>query len=163
MADTPTKSAQRQDPLPGFCFLVSFTQLKGTVDSYFKSVSGLRSETEVIPVRAGGANDTTFNLVGGTKWSPLVLKQGFMTGSKLLEWREKWVTGGSKENMVRSGGTIVLLDTAYKAKATWQFYNGWPSKWEIGEFDASKSELSIETLEISHDGIKSIPTVAKAG
>jgi len=161
MVDTPTKSAQRQDPLPAFCFCVTFIQLGDVVETFFKSVSGLRSETEVIPVRVGGANDTTFNLFGGTKWSPLVLKQGFMVGSKLLEWREKWVIGGKPENMVRSGGTIVLLDTAYQPKATWQFFNGWPSKWEMGEFDASKSELAIETLEISHDGIKSIPTVAK--
>jgi phage tail-like protein len=154
MADTPTKSAQRKDPLPAFCFLVRFTQLGGTVETYFKSVSGLRYETEVIPVRAGGANDTTFNLVGGTKWSPLVLKQGFMNGSKLLEWREKWTAG---VGMTRSGGTIVQLDTALKPKQAWQFFNGWPSKWELSEFDASKSELSIETLEISHDGLKSIP------
>jgi len=38
--------------------------------------------------------------------------------------------------------------------AQWDFVRGWPSKWEIGEFDASKNELAIETLEISHDGLK---------
>ena len=150
MADTPTKSAQRQDPLPGFCFLVSFTQLKGTVDSYFKSVSGLRSETEVIPVRAGGANDTTFNLVGATKWSPLVLKQGFTNSSGLLAWREQWMSG----KMTRTGGSIIQLNTALQPSAQWDFVNGWPSKWEIGELAADKNELTIETMEIAHEGLK---------
>jgi phage tail-like protein len=116
-------------------------------------VSGLRSETEIVPVRAGGANDTTFNLVGAVKWSPLVLKQGFMVGSALLAWREAWLTPGSS-NMIRSGGTIIQLDTALTPKAAWKFVNGWPSKWELGEFDASKNELSIETLEICHEGLQ---------
>jgi len=155
MADE-TKTAQRRDPLPGFAFLVRFTDINDTVDTYFKSVSGLRSETEVIPVRAGGANATTFNLVGAVKWSPLVFKQGFMASSGLMAWRQSWLTPGS---MTRSGGQIIQLNTALKPMAAWTFYRGWPSKWEIGEFDASKSELSIETLEIVHEGLEISATV----
>jgi phage tail-like protein len=149
-----TKTTVRLDPLPVFCFWVRFTELGGVVDTYFKSVSGLRSETEVVPIRAGGANDTTFNLVGSTKWSPLVLKQGFAPGSKLLEWREGWMNG---TKMNRSSGTIIQLDTALKPKAAWKFHRGWPSKWEVSEFDASKNELAIETLEIVHDGLLVTP------
>jgi phage tail-like protein len=147
----------RRDPLPVFCFWVRFNSLPKNVETYFKSVSGLRYETEVIPVRAGGVNDTTFNLVGGMKWSPLVLKQGFTSGSALLEWREKWTSGSE---MTRSGGSIIQLDTALKPQAQWDFVRAWPSKWEMGEFDASKNELAIETLEISHEGLKSVPPSA---
>jgi phage tail-like protein len=150
---TETKTAVRKDPLPVFCFWVRFTSLPKNVDTYFKSVSGLRSETEVVPVRAGGVNDTTFNLVGSVKWGPLVLKQGFTNSSALLEWREKWVTG---KEMTRSGGQIILLNTALKPAAAWEFVRGWPSKWEMSELDASKSELAIETLEISHEGLRSV-------
>jgi phage tail-like protein len=131
---------------------VRFTSLPGNVETFFKSASGLRYETEVVPVRAGGANDTTFNLVGGMKWSPLVLKQGFTSSSGLLAWREKWTKGPGQ--MTRSDGSIIQLDTALKPKAQWDFVRGWPSKWEIGEFDAGKNELAIETLEISHEGLK---------
>lgn len=145
-----TKSTVRQDPLPVFCFHVTFTDLGGTVETFFKSVSGLRYETEVVPVRAGGANDTTFNLVGGMKWSPLVLKQGFTNSSGLIKWREEWTKDGAKK---RTGGSIILLDTALTPKAEWKFVRGWPSKWEIGEFDAAKNELAIETLEICHEGL----------
>src|ERR1700733_16106199 len=118
MADSGTKTAQRKDPLPSFCFLVQFTNVQGTTDTYFKSVSGLKSETEVVPVRAGGVNDTTFNLVGAVKWSNLVFKQGFTTGSALMKWREAWATGSG---MVRSGGSIVQLNTQLKPAATWKF------------------------------------------
>ena len=137
----------RNDPLPVFSFLVDLG-LGG--QAYFKSVSGLRYETEVVPVRAGGVNDTTYNLVGATKWTNLTFKQGFTKDSKLISWRQEWIRGGK---MNRLPGTVTLLDTALQAKAQWSFTRGWPCKWDIAEFDASKSELAIETLEIAHDGL----------
>jgi phage tail-like protein len=150
-AAPPNKTTTRKDPLPVFAFFVKIPKLQEDNDHmFFKSVSGLRYETEIVPVRAGGVNDTTFNLVGATKWSPLVLKQGFTKGSKLLEWRQGWIDGSAK---TRVNGTIIQLDTAMNEMAQWDFKQGWPSKWELGEFDASKNELAIETLEIAHDGL----------
>lgn len=137
----------RKDPLPTFCFKVS---LGSGMDAFFKSVSGLKYETEIVQVREGGANDTTFNLIGSTKWSPLVLKNGFTSSSALLKWREEWLRGDKK---TRITGTITQLDTALKDMAEWTFHRGLPSKWELAELDASKSELSIETLEITHEGL----------
>lgn len=143
--------ANRKDPLPVFCFHITLPINGGkSADAFFKSVSGLRYETEVVPVREGGANDTTFQLVGATKWSNIVLKQGFTGSSALLDWRENWLNG----QMVRYNGTIVQLNTKLDPVASWTFFNGWPTKWEVAEFDASKSELAIETLEIAHEGIK---------
>jgi phage tail-like protein len=138
----------RRDPLPVFCFKI---QIEG-IQAFFKSVSGLKFETESIPVREGGANDTTFMLVGATKWSPIVLKNGFTAGSDLLKWRNQWMGG----TMNRRNGVITQLNTAGQDMAKWQFVRGWPTKWEMSEFDASKSELSIETLEITHEGLKCV-------
>jgi phage tail-like protein len=140
----------RKDPLPVFCFKVELNLGGGgPAAAFFKSVSGLRFETEVVPVREGGVNDTTWQLVGATKWSNLVLKQGFTAASELIKWRQQWLQG----TMHRVEGTITQLDTAMKNAASWKFSRGWPCKWDIGEFDASKSELAIETLEIAHEGI----------
>ena len=55
--------------------------------------------------------------------------------------------------LTRRGGVITQMNTALKEIASWTFTRGWPCKWEIAEFDASKSELAIETLEIAHEGI----------
>jgi phage tail-like protein len=136
-------------PLPAFCFLVNIDGV-GVRDIFFKSVSGLRYETEVVDVRAGGVNDTTYRLRGATKWSNLVFKQGFTKDAKLLQWRDEWIRGNCK----RSSGSIQLLDTTGAAQKKWTFIDGWPCKWEISEFDASKTELAIETLEIAHHGLK---------
>jgi len=143
-------SADRKDPLPVFCFKVTLDGIGEPMDCFFKSVSGLKYETESIPVREGGANDTTFMLVGATKWSPLVFKKGFTSNSALLVWREQWMAG----EMSRVNGSIIQLDTALQPKAEWTFKRGWPTKWELSEFDASKSELAIETLEITHEGLQ---------
>ena len=146
MADRP------RDPLPTFCFhvILSMPDGYGTAHTFFKSVGGLRMETEVVPVREGGTNDTTFQLPGATKWSNIVLKQGFTKDSNLLKWRQDWIRGTMHRIPT---GKIVQLDTAGAEQCSWTFYNAWPCKWEIAEFDASKSELSIETLELAHDGI----------
>ncbi len=137
----------RKDPLPVFCFKVQ-TDLGG--EAFFKSVSGLTYETEVTPVKEGGVNDTTFQLPGSTKWANIVLKQGFTASSALLRWREEWINGTFR----RISGTIIQLDTALRAKGQWKFHRGWPAKWSMADFDASKSELAIETLEIAHEGLK---------
>jgi phage tail-like protein len=148
----------RNDPLPVFCFYV-YLDIKqvGKAEAFFKSVGGLRMETEVVPVREGGSNNTTFQLPGATKWSNIVLKQGFTAASGLVQWRQQWLQGDMKRI---KKGTITQLNTAGKAQCSWDFYNAWPCKWEIAEFDASKSELAIETLELAHEGIVYNPTAS---
>jgi phage tail-like protein len=146
------KSGQRNDPLPVFCFKVSLDGLGDQMDAFFKSVSGLKIETTAIPVREGGTNDTTFQLVGETKWSPLVLKKGFTSSSKLLEWRQDWLDR-TRQKMKRVNGTISQLNTALEVVGTWTFMRAWPTKWEIPELDAAKSEVLIESLELCHEGL----------
>jgi phage tail-like protein len=141
----------RKDPLPVFCFKVNLLSTED--DLFFKSVSGLRYETEVVPVREAGQNHTNYQLWGGTKWSNIVLKKGFTQSSGgekgILTWRDSWVGKAG----ARQSGSIIQLDTALTVQAVWHFYNAWPVKWEISEFDASKSELAIETLELAHEGL----------
>jgi phage tail-like protein len=146
-SNQPPQGATRNDPLPVFCFKVTISTIGS--EAFFKSVGGLRYEMETVPVREGGQNATTFQLVGATKWSNIVLKRGFTKESRLIAWRQEWLTGVG----ARSDGTITLLDTALNPKAEWKFFRGFPVKWEISELDASKSELAIETLEIAHEGI----------
>jgi phage tail-like protein len=146
MAD---QSSNRKDPLPVFCFKVEFSELK-TV-AFFKSVGGIGYEREVVDVKEGGNNNTTRQLMGAMKWKKLVLKQGFTGSSDLLTWFEKWMAeGGTK---TRTSGKIIQMDTALTAVCQWEWEEGWPCKWEMGELDASKNELGIETIEIAHEGL----------
>jgi phage tail-like protein len=140
-------------PLPVFCFqvILSFGAF-GTGKAMFRSAGGLKYETEVVDVRVGGKNDTTLKLPGATKWSNVVLKRGFTADHEIIAWRESWLRGpGSKRE--RATGSIIQLNNELKPVCKWEFVNGWPCKWEVSEYDATKNELAIETLEIAHEGL----------
>jgi phage tail-like protein len=148
----------RSTPLPSFCFKVTISVAgENNADAFFRSVGGLKIETEVLDVRAGGVNDTTFRLPGATKWSNITLKRGYTASNGFLQWRLQWLTG---ERKLRTSGTIIQLNTKLEPVMTWEFEEAWPVKWEVSDFDATKSELSIETLELAHHGIK-IPSAGK--
>jgi hypothetical protein len=109
----------RIHPLPVFCFRVTIEVGNlGSGTAMFKSVGGLKYETEVDP--------------------------------DFIAWRESWLRGKKPS---RAAGRIVQLDNALKGVCAWSFEQGWPCKWEVSEFDASKNELAIETLEIAHEGL----------
>ena len=141
------------DPQPSFCFKVTVAiNGEGESDAFFRSVSGIKFETEVLDVRAGGVNDTTFRLPGATKWANIVLKRGFTAARGFLKWRTSWLDTGAKVRLPK--GTITQLNTKLEPVAVWEFEEAWPVKWEVSDFDATKSELSIETLELAHHGIR---------
>ncbi|MBE7453246.1 MAG: phage tail protein [Kofleriaceae bacterium] len=144
----------RKDPFLSFCFRVTIDGVVGDpAVGFFKSVGGLSYETEVVEYREGGDNNSTRKLVGATKWKNITLKRGF-GGPELIRWREQWLNPmGGPAMGGRKGGKIEQLSTDGKVVASWTFRSGWPVKWEVSELDATKSEVSIETLEIAHEGL----------
>jgi phage tail-like protein len=144
-----TATSQRRDPFPVYCFRVEIDEIDGAT-AFFKSVSGLKFETDVVDFQEGGQNEFTHRLVGPTKWANLIFKRGFSQDNKLIQWRQEWITGRKS----RRNGKIIQLNTKLEAVCEWRFKEGWPCKWELSEMDASKSELAIETLEIAHHGLQ---------
>ena len=158
----------RKDPLATFCFKVSL-QFTGKrpeepkegsppaggdqQDTFFKSVSGLKFETEIVDLREGGDNLGSRKLVGGAKLSNLVFKRGFTGSSDLLRWRNQFFATHTGQR-IRLNGTIIQLGTDMTELGRWRFVNGLPVKWEMSDYDASKSEIAIETLEIAHEGLQ---------
>jgi phage tail-like protein len=153
-------SASRNDPLTVFCFRVEI-EIDGLRrgEAYFKTVSGLKSESEVTDYKEGGVNTTTRRLVGPAKWPNIVLKRGFIGSSAqpLVDWRNAWLNDDPGTRLERANGKIVQLDSQLNKVCSWKFVNGWPCKWEGPDYDASKQELAIETLEIAHEGLEFEP------
>src|SRR5437762_12073334 len=63
-------------------------EIDGIQDAFFRSCSGLSSESEVQDLAEGGLNTSTHRLVGRTKFPNIVLKQGFC-GPSLWQLRQK--------------------------------------------------------------------------
>ena len=141
-------SGSRRDPLTTFLFGLKITDLSvdyndGT--AIFRSVGGLKTDTEVVDYQEGGVTAFTRKVIGVTKWSNIILKQGFTGDNKLWAWRD---------NPRRVNGTIYQLGPELKPICRWEFRNGYPVKWEGPDFDATKNELAIETIEIAHEGLE---------
>jgi phage tail-like protein len=138
---------QRDDPYKAFIFLV---EIDGIARAAFSEVSGLESETAVVEYRMGGEPNTVRKLPGLTKYANIVLRRGVTKDDELWNWRKAVVDG----NVDRRNGSITLLDDSHNEVVRWNFYNGWPSKWEGPALDAKANEVAIETLEIAHEGLE---------
>lgn len=141
-------SGSRRDPLTTFLFGLKITDIgldytDGT--AFFKSVSGLKMDTEVVDYQEGGVTMFTRKIIGPTKWGNIILKQGFTGDDKLWKWKMK---------PTRVNGTIVQLGEGMKVKCKWEFVNGLCASWTGPEYDASKNELAIESIEIAHEGLE---------
>jgi phage tail-like protein len=135
----------------------------------FRSVSGLKSESAVVELEEGGFNTTTRKLIGRTKFPNIVLKQGLCTpNSQLWKLRQLFLndsstaakidkkdnsnSGKGRQTPNRFAGTITQMGPN-GAEAKWLFSSGWVCKWEGPELDATKNEVSIESIEIAHEGL----------
>ena len=140
------QKVQRQDPLPAFLFAV---EIDGVNTGFFRSVGGLKMETEVVDFREGGITDPIRKLAGVTRFANIRLARGF-TGDRTLY---DWFTNVQKPNPIKVDGRIIMFDRHGVRVAAWTFSNGFPVKWEGPELDASGNEVAIETIEIAHEGL----------
>jgi phage tail-like protein len=80
--------------------------------------------------------------------------------SKLWQLRQLFLNDGAardpdkpgRQTPKRFSGTITQLGPN-GSTAKWVFTGGWVCKWEGPDFDATKNEISIETIEIAHEGL----------
>ena len=135
---------QRKEPLPAYWFSV---EIAGTTYP-FRSVSGLKIETEVVEYQEGGSTGPIRKLAGITRYSNIRLSRGFTGDRSLYNWFST-----QKQNLVKVNGRITMFDRQGTRVAAWTFSNGFPVKWEGPDFDASKNEVAIETIEIAHEGL----------
>ncbi len=149
----------RKQPFATYYFTVEINGIQYP----FQSCSGLQIESQIVDVQEGGFNGSPRRLIGAAKWPNLILKKGFChAGSDLYNLRLKSLndlptaaassTGKGWKGPSRFSGTITQLGPEGRA-AQWYFVNGWIVKWSGPNLDASKNEISIETIEIGHEGL----------
>jgi phage tail-like protein len=143
------QTGQRVDPYGSFDFLV---ELDGIVRASFTEASGLDSTIDVTEYREGGDNETMRKLPAKTKYSNITLKYGSTDDHELYDWHRQWIKGDPAAK--RKNGSIVLLDRTGQERVRWNFVNAWPVKWTGPSFNAKNNDVSIETLELAHEGLE---------
>jgi phage tail-like protein len=134
-------------PLPVFHFRVEW----GGTNISFSEVSGLNVETQVIEYRDGLSPDySTVKMPGMQKYGNITLKRGSMQGdNEFFDW---WNTH-QLNTIERRDIIISLLNEKHEPVITWKVRNAFPVKVDGGSLKATGNEVSIETLELAHEGI----------
>jgi len=134
-------------PLPVFHFRVEW----GGTNIGFSEVSGLNIETQVIEYRDGSMPDfSTIKMPGMQKYGNITLKRGVAKGdNEFFVW---WNTH-QLNKIERRDLTISLLNESHEPVVVWRVRNAWPVKVDGGSLKATGNEVSIETMELAHEGI----------
>src|SRR5512143_1642680 len=81
-------SVLAQKPLPASFTFALQVQGVGTGTAFFKSVSGLSSQTDVTEYREGGESGVTHKIAGATHFPNLTLKRPVTNDPSLAIWRK---------------------------------------------------------------------------
>jgi phage tail-like protein len=116
----------------------------------FKSVTGMDSETEIIEFKQG--NDLVVRKKPGrTTYANIVLERGYTATDDLFQWRKNIEDG----KIDRRAGSIIILDQDGQTEvARYNFYEGWPCKWNVPDMDADSSSMAIEKIEIAVEKVE---------
>ncbi len=153
------------DPFQGFKFRV---RIQGFDSAGFRSVSGLREETEIAEYREGNNPRTMIKVPGLTSFDNVVLEKGMSPNDDFVKWRQDIITiqtsGFTTSDGIqnfRRNVTIELFDKVGKAVKSWNLFDAWPTILEVETLDATSSDILIERLELAHEGlVQKTPSVA---
>jgi phage tail-like protein len=141
--------ADRRDPYTNARFTLEIT---GIVQAGFSECTGFDCTTDPIEYREGDDPGTVRKQPGLTKYGNITLKWGLTDSTELWDWRKKVINGNIDESRV--DGSIIINDEEGNEKVRWNFFNGWPSKYDPSDLNAKGNDIAIETLEITHEGLE---------
>ncbi len=153
--------ATRRDPLGAYNFIVTFVDASSSLSVTLRSIgssaaagfsecSGLNLTLEVEDFKEGGNNGTVLKFPTRNSFSPIHLKRGITFDQSLWDWYYSFVKGVGQ----RRDGLIVLQNDDRQPVKIWQFRRGLPTKYIGPTLNASQSQVAIEELEITHEGLE---------
>ena len=142
---------KRTDPFRNFRFRV---EIDGLQSAAFTEATIPDTSTEAIDYREGIDPPTFRKLSGATKFGNITLKRGMSESMEIANWRRQVELLGA--TAARRHMSLILIDEEGNDKCRWDVINAWPTKYDVGDFNASGNEVMIETMEIVHEGMTRI-------
>ncbi len=124
-------------------------EIDGLEAGGFSEASGFDASIDVMGYREGDMVQTPMKIPGLKKYGNITLKQGVADSMVMYEWMIAGVEGDVERKTI----TITILDETETAAASWQVINAWPTKYTAPDFNATSSEIAIESIEIAHEGM----------
>jgi phage tail-like protein len=136
----------RRDPLRNFRFRL---EIGGINEAHFSEVTGFDITTDAIDYREGDDPTHVRKLPGLTKYGNVTLKRGITDSMDLYNWYKDVVAGKIKRATV----AIVVQNEAGQDAARFEIAEAWPSKYDPMDLNAKGNDVSIETLELTNEGV----------
>jgi phage tail-like protein len=136
----------RVDPYRGFRFLV---EIEGIASGAFVRVKGLSRELKRESYHEGGVNDYEHQLVSVVTHPVVILERG-IAATDLWQWARDAADG----DVARKKVTIKLNNEAGEQGWVWHIDHALPVKWSCSDLDAHSSQVSMESLELAHHGLR---------
>lgn len=138
----------QQQPLSQYHFQVNW----GGARISFQEISGLDIEIETVSYRDGSSPvDSERKMPGLRKFSNIIMKRGLIQGDNdFFEWMNTKRIG----TIERRDLTISLLDEEHQPAIVWKVKNAFPVKYSGPILKANSSEIAMESIEITHEGIE---------
>jgi phage tail-like protein len=126
-----------------------YVQVDGIMAAVFTEVGGIQVETAFFDYEEGGNNGFVHRLPGRTKASNLTLKRGMSASNDFFKWHAA-ITRGKID---RRNVSVIMFDAGGKELMRWNLLRAYPVKWVGPQFNATGSQMVIETLELAHEGL----------
>jgi phage tail-like protein len=157
------------DPLGAYNFIVNIVDSSSVLTVALKNIGsgalggftecgGLESRLEVETYLEGGNNGTALKFPTRIEYGAITLKRGVGLGDNLWSWHNDFIWGRGK----RRDGMIILQNDDHIPLKIWIFRRGLPTKYSGPSLNASESQVAIEELEITHEGLALVPPAARA-
>jgi phage tail-like protein len=134
-------------PPVAFHFRVEVLGLSNDNDTRFAEAGGLSLEVTTEEVAEGGENRYLQRYPGLPKYSDLVLKRGLLVQSAVFDWVKDCLEG---DQVAPKNVDVTLLNEEHQPLMTWHVINAYPTKWGVGDFNATGNTVVIETLQLAY-------------
>src|SRR3990170_310721 len=139
----------RTDPLIGYQYGI---ELSGAVAGYFTECSGIGSESDVTEHKITvNGKEAIQKIPGRLKLENVTLKRGITDSMDMWNWRKQIEDG--KVDEARKNGSILMYNQHLEEIARWNFENAWPVKISGPSMKSDSSDIGIEELTITHEGM----------
>ena len=133
----PTRRTEL-DHVGGYNFTV---EINGVEAGFFKGVSGISAEIEVIEYQDG---DDLFlrKRPGRAKFGDVTLKKGYIVTDALQKWWRDCRDGVYDRRDI----AVHLNDNKGDPIRTWNLYGCWPKAWKINDLDGKGNDTVTEEI-----------------
>ncbi|MGC6491740.1 MAG: phage tail protein [Myxococcota bacterium] len=138
-----------RDPYGNYIFKL---EIDSTPVGHLLDVTGLKTEAQVFEIEEGGNHGFVHKRPGGSRYENLIFKFATSGSTFLQKWRQDFLENPYDRELVKSG-SITMCDNDHQPVRRYHFSSAWPVSWSGPDLDASGSALSIETLEVAHEGL----------